>query len=94
MSQSKLRALSAYRRRLKRHGVVRVEVHVRRNDAALIRGVARALSDPAVENETRVLLRERLGLDKATGLKALLASAPLAGLDLTRKRDVGRELEL
>ena len=46
MPQSKLKSLSAYRRRLKQRGVVRVEVHVRKNDAALVRGVARALCDP------------------------------------------------
>jgi hypothetical protein len=72
--------------------VVRVEVHLRKDDAALVRSVARALSDPAVETETRVLLRERLGVAKAKGLKELLASAPLEGRDLTRKRDAGRKL--
>jgi hypothetical protein len=94
MSQSKPKSLSAYRRRLKRRGVVRIEVHVHKNDAALVRSVARALSDPAVETETRVLLRERFGVAEAKGLKELLASAPLEGLDLTRKRDVGRKVAL
>jgi hypothetical protein len=65
-----------------------------KNDAALVRSVARALSDPAVETETRVLLRERFGVAKTKGLKEFLASAPLDGLDLTRKRDVGRKVEL
>ena len=94
MPQSTRKSLSAHRRRLKQRGVVRVEVHVRKNDAALVRGVARALSDPALETETRVLLRERFGAAKAKGLKELLASAPLEGVDLTRKRDVGRKVEL
>jgi hypothetical protein len=94
MPQSKPKSLSAYRRRLKLRGVMRVEVHVRKNDAALVRGVARALSDPAVEAETRVLLREHFGVATAKGLKDLLASAPLEGLDLTRKRDVGRKVQL
>ena len=94
MPQSKSKSLSAYRRRLKLRGVMRVEVHVRKNDAALVRGVARALSDPAVEAETRVLLREHVGVVTAKGLKDLLASAPLEGLDLTRKRDVGRKVQL
>ena len=39
MSQRKLRSLSDYRRRLKQRGVVRVEVHVHKNDAALVRGM-------------------------------------------------------
>jgi hypothetical protein len=73
---------------------LRVEVHVRKSDAVLVRDLARALSDPAVETETRILLRECLGVTRAKGLKELLASAPLQGLDLTRKRDVGRKVEL
>ncbi len=57
--------------------MVRVEVHVRKDDAALVRSGAPALSHPAVETQTRVLLRERFGVAKAKGLKELLASAPL-----------------
>ena len=94
MSQSKMKSLSDYRRRLKQRGVVRVEVHVRKNDAALVRGVARALCDPASETEARALLRGRFGAGKAKGLKELLASAPLQGIDLTRKRDFGRKIQL
>lgn len=86
--------VAAYRRRLKRRGVVRVEVHVRKDDAALVRGVAEALSDPAREVEARALLRERFGASKATGLKALLAAAPLEGIDLTREHDLGRDVAL
>lgn len=86
--------VAAYRRRLKRRGVVRVEVHVRKDDAALVRGVAEALSDPAREAEARALLRERFGASKATGLKALLAAAPLECIDLTRERDLGRDVAL
>ena len=86
--------VAAYRRRLKRRGVIRVEVHVRKDDAALVRGVAAALSDPAREAEARALLRERFGASKATGLKALLAAAPLEGIDLTREHDLGRDVAL
>jgi hypothetical protein len=86
--------LSAHRRRLKRRGVVRVEVQVRKQDAALVRGVAKALSDPTREAEARALLRERFGAATAKGLKALLAAAPLEGIDLTRERDRGRDVVL
>lgn len=86
--------VAAYRRRMKRRGVIRVEVHVRKDDAALVRGVAEALSDPAREAEARALLRERFGASKATGLKALLAAAPLEGIDLTRAHDLGRDVAL
>jgi len=46
MSNAKKQALSAYRRRLKRRGVVRLEVHVRKEDAPRVRGVIAALGDP------------------------------------------------
>jgi hypothetical protein len=94
MSSAQRKRLAAHRRRLKRRGVVRVEVRVRKQDAALVRGVADALSDPARETEARALLRERFGAAKAKGLKALLAAAPLEGIDLTRERDLGRDVAL
>jgi len=86
--------LSVYRRRLKRRGVVRVEVHVRKDDAALICDVARALDDPERADQVRALLRARFTADKAKGLKALLAAAPLEGIDLTRAHDTGRPVDL
>ena len=92
--RQKRKSLSEYRRRLKRRGVVRVEVHVRKDDAPLVRGVATALADPSRETETRALLRERFGGRHASGLKALLVSAPLEGIDLSRSRDIGRDVEL
>lgn len=94
MSNPKRKALSAYRRRLRRQGVVRLEVQVRKDDAPLVRGVVKALGDPEREAEARALLRERFGAGKPAGLKALLASAPLDGIDLTRERDVGRDVAL
>lgn len=86
------KSLSAFRQRLKRQGMVRVEVHVRKEDAALIRGAAKALVDPEREVETRVFLRERFAV--GDGLKTLLAAAPLEGIDLSRDRDLGRNIDL
>jgi hypothetical protein len=94
MSSTKRKTLSTYRRRMKRQGVVRLEVHVRRDDAPLVRGVVKALGDPEREAEARALLRERFGAARRGGLKALLAAAPLEEVDLTRERDTGRDLEL
>ncbi len=94
MANAQKKSLSAYRRRQKRRGVVRVEVHVRKEDAALVRGIAQALSDPTREAEARLLLREHFGAAEAKGLKALLAAAPLEGIDLTRDRDFGRDAAL
>ncbi len=92
--RQKKKSLSEFRQRLKRRGVVRLEVHVRKDDAALVRGVVTALSDPSRESETRSLLREHFGASKATGLKALLVSAPLEDIDLSRNRDFGRDVKL
>jgi hypothetical protein len=88
------KALSGYRRRLKRNGIVRVEIHVRKDDADLVRGVVKALNDPDQRGEIRNLLRDRFGAATAKGLKELLAAAPLEGIDLGRDRDYGRDIEL
>jgi hypothetical protein len=87
-------SLSAYRRRLKRQGVIRLELNVRKADASLLRGVVKALTDPQREAEARALLRERFGAGEAAGFKEFLASAPLEGIDLERRRDLGRDVEL
>ena len=93
MPGSQHRALSAHRSRLKRKGIARLEVRVRHNDVPLVRSVVEALADPAREGETRSLLRKRFGSARAKGLKALLASAPLEGIDLRRARDFGRDID-
>jgi len=94
LPKTQQKPLSAYRRRMKRRGVVRVEVHVRKDDAALLRGLVQALADPTREAEARALLRDRFGGAVAKGLKALLAAAPLDGIDLTREPDFGRDSAL
>ena len=87
-------SLAKYRARMERQGFVRVEVNVRKEDASLVRRVAAALSDPARQAETRSLLRQRFVPPPKVSLKALLASAPLDGIDLDRKRDLGRDVDL
>ena len=84
----------SYRRRMKRKGIVRVEVQVRKQDAELVRRVAGALTDPALESEARTYLRQRFAGHSAKGLKALLAAAPLEGIDFDRPRDTGRIVDL
>ena len=69
-------------------------MQVRRDDVALVRGVVGALADPAREAEARALLRERFAPVAPLDLKALLAAAPLEGVDLERDRDMGRPVEL
>lgn len=87
-------SIAAHRARKAREGFVRVEVTVRKEDAGLVRRVASALSDPARQAEARRLIREDFAEPPRFGLKALLASAPLEGIDLERRRDAGRDVEL
>ena len=94
MSTTQQQALARYRERRERQGIVRLEVQVRRDDVALVRGVVGALADPAHEADARAFLRERFAPVAPVDLKALLAAAPLEGVDLERDRDMGRPIEL
>ena len=51
--------LDSFRLRQKRQGLVRFELQERKKDAAFVRGVAKALVDPAREAEARSLLKVR-----------------------------------
>ena len=86
--------LAKHRARKARQGFVRVEVTVRKGDASLVRDVAAALSDPSRRDSARMLLRERFAAPPNGSLKALLASAPLDGIDIERSADPGREIDL
>jgi len=94
MASPARKAIKKYRSRLKRQGIVRLEVRVRKDDATLVREVVQALSDPEREWEARAKLREHFGTTKGERLKALLAAAPLEGVDLNRKDDFGRDVDL
>jgi plasmid stability protein len=87
-------SVAMHRARKERQGFVRVEVSVRKEDASLVRRVAAALSDPSRQAEARKLLRQRFAQPPKVNLKALLASAPLDGIDLNRERDLGRDVDL
>ena len=94
MTDTELSPVTRWRKRRQRQGFVRVEVQVRKEDAALVRDVATALVDPEREAETRAILREKIATPRTGGLKALLAAAPLEGIDLERTRDFGRDAAL
>ena len=94
MTMNQKKSPSAYRKRFKRAGIVRVEVHVREQDALLIRGAAKALIDPEREAEARALLREHFAAALARGFKRLLAAAPLEDINFGRDRGLGRNLDL
>ena len=87
-------SLGNHRARKARQGFVRVEVNVRKEDAGLVRQVAAALSDPTRQAAARALLRQRIVEPAQSSPKALLASAPLEGIDLARGRDFGRDVDL
>ena len=86
--------VATHRARMERQGFVRVEVNVRKDDAGLVRRVAAALSDPSRQAEARRLLQQHFGESPKVGLKALLASAPLDGIELDRSAAPGRNVEL
>ena len=59
MTTARKTPLDSFRLRQKRQGLVRVELQVRKKDAAFVRGVAKAIVDPAPEAEARSLLKAR-----------------------------------
>jgi len=87
-------ALRVHRDKMRRKGIVRVEVKVSQEDAELVRAVARALLDPARAAHTRAWLRKELAQITPVDLKALIESVPLEDHDLDRPRDVGRHVDL
>ena len=92
MSSSQKRAVSNHRSRLRKRGVVRLEVSVRKEDVALVRGVVMALNDPKREDDARAALRDRFA--DASGFKEFLLQLPIDGLDLERLDDDVRDVEL
>ena len=86
--------VAAFRDRQASEGFVRVEVKVRKGDAGLVRQVAAALSDPARQADARAVLQQRFAEKPKVSLKALLAAAPLDGIDLERSGDTGRDVAL
>ena len=89
------KAAQAYRQRLKKRGWVRLEVRTSKEDAPLIRRITQALrSNPVRAAQLRRHLHRLINPAPHADLKALLASAPLDGIDLSRQHDVGREVDL
>lgn len=93
MTTAQIRALNSHRRRLKERGLSRIEVQARPDDAELLRALAGRLREGAPADELRQGLKELLATTRPS-LKALLAAAPLEGLELERSRDLPRDVEL
>ena len=90
MQTPRKKAVAMHRRRPKRRGVARLEVHVARRDVPLVRDVVAALADPERAAEARAFLRAHFKVRSTPGLKALLGAAPLDGIDLIHARDIDR----
>lgn len=93
MPKTRNTPLANHRDRMRRAGMVRLELRVHEEDAALLRGLARSLSDPQRQSKFRALLRSLQG-PVSRPLKALLAGAPLEDIDLDRSREFGRAVDL
>jgi hypothetical protein len=95
MNTSQQRAIEDYRKRLKERGLVRLEIQVLEPDAPLIRQITKVLrGDPLHAAKIRTQLHQIVGTEQKHGLKVLLASAPLEGIDLSRSQDRGRDVDL
>lgn len=94
MSTSREKAVQNHRRRLKARGLKRVEVEAAESDAAMIRTLAKMLRSEGQGAETARQRLSEIIAGKGPGLKALLESAPLEGICITRSRDPGRIIEL
>lgn len=93
MTPAQKKAVQDHRRRLRERGLARLEVQAPEGDKDLIRKVAGLLrGDPSRAAEVRSRLRQLTGEESKPSLKALLASAPLEGIDLTRDRSLGRDV--
>ncbi len=92
MPTSNHKTIAAHRKRLKEQGLARIEVQVPKQDAELIRNTAQLLRGEAAV-KLRLQLQRLVG-GKHTGLKELLAAAPLDDIELTRNPDLGRSVEL
>jgi hypothetical protein len=78
-----------WRKRQAALGFVRVELLVRKEDVSLVREIASALGDPSRHDATRAVLRDQITRLPSKSFKALLANAPLEGIDLDRPKDFG-----
>ncbi len=97
LKSARNKAVARHRERLKRNGLVRVEVVVAEPDAALIREIAAGLRDhPARPDEVRERLRAAIAPEPEQSIVDLLAVDPDVDVDeyLVRGRDHGRDVEL
>ncbi len=90
------RAVERHRTRMRRRGLVRIEIQVPKEDVEALREVAKDLRETRGESTSvRETLRDLARrLEPRRSLKELLAAAPLEGVDLERDQDYGRDVDL
>lgn len=93
------RAITNYRSRLLGQGIVRFELQAFEADRDLIRALARKLVEEGPDaGQIRRMMQQIVSGDprKPGGILAALRRSPLVGadLDLTRRREGGREFDL
>jgi hypothetical protein len=87
-------ALQQFRARQKREGMARVELQVRREDAVLMRHIARDLADPDRSVATRQALLACINRNAPASLKEHLLLPAIGELALVRSADTGRAVDL
>ncbi len=96
LSLAQKKAVDNYRARQRRRGLLRLEVQAPAADVPMLRQLAQVLRENSESAaELRRVLSRALAPEASEGsLKRLLEAAPLDGVDLSRPRDLGREVEL
>jgi hypothetical protein len=95
MGQTHQETVKNYRKRLEDKGIVRLEVQAPKDDVQIIKQIVKILRgnySQAVNMRTH--LNEAIKSVPKSGLKQLLASAPLDDIDLTRDNDLPRKVDL
>jgi hypothetical protein len=89
MTKSQSNTMSR-RKRQTELGFVKVQVQVRKEDASLLEAIACALRDPSRRETIRAALNKQITPSPTKSFKALVASAPLEGIELDRLTDFGQ----
>ena len=96
MTPAQKNAVSKYRKRQRKRGIVRMEINIPDVDKPLIRDIATKLrAGGELAERTRLALSSVLNPYAGMNLKELLENAPpLDELDLERSKETAREIDL
>ena len=95
MTPAQKKAVSEYRNRQKKQGLVRMELNIPDADRELIRQTAANLrAGGEIAEKTRLALSAVLNPYDGMNLKELIESAPLGELELERSKETWRDIDL